>query len=368
MNASLPTHGGQLGALSERYRIPISQLLDFSANINPEGPPPAVLATLRSSLDSPSVLVDYPDLEQTDLKLSIAKSVGVSAEHIVVSNGFVPLLETVLRTCNIRRCLLPVPAFNEYRKALSRANIEVLPLRLTPETNFQYNFEVMTSGSHDAILLANPQNPSGVLCDIAGLLELIAAAAQRNIYVLLDEAFIDYMPAHSACFATQRFHNLIVFRSITKFYGIPGLRLAYAVAPLSLATAINKDMPPWPITTLASLATIAALEDRSYADRTRRLNEQRRIDMDAAIKSLGLVTYPSVANFILFRLSGQVDSEVFWEDLIQRHHLVLRSCDNYEALSPGHFRAAVKMPWQISLLIQGVSQALMLSRNNDAGL
>src|SRR5271163_166219 len=123
MNEALPIHGGQLQTLAEPFNIPVSQFVDFSANINPDGPPPTVLSTLRASLDDLSVLTSYPDLRENDLTQSIARYAGVSSERVVVANGFVPLLEAILRILPIRSCLLPVPAFVEYRKTLARAQV-----------------------------------------------------------------------------------------------------------------------------------------------------------------------------------------------------------------------------------------------------
>jgi threonine-phosphate decarboxylase len=92
-----PFHGGQLRQIAERFGIPMSGLLDFSANINPDGPPPVVLSSLRASLDDPAVLNTYPDLDQFELKRAIGRFAGVSPQMITVANGFVPLLESALR-------------------------------------------------------------------------------------------------------------------------------------------------------------------------------------------------------------------------------------------------------------------------------
>ena len=180
MNESLPIHGGQLKALAEQFNISVSQFVDFSANINPEGPPPAVLSALRASLDDLSVLTSYPDLRENDLTQSIARYTGVLSERVVVANGFVPLLDAILRTLPIRSCLLPVPAFVEYRKVLTRAQVGITSLQLPPESSFAYDIDTMIHGKSDAILLANPQNPSGVLCDLETMLRLIRNAAREE--------------------------------------------------------------------------------------------------------------------------------------------------------------------------------------------
>src|ERR1700679_3946379 len=191
---SYPFHGGHLRHIAKQFGIPTSQLLDFSANINPDGPPPAALSAIRDGLSDLSMLAEYPDLEETELRESIARYVGMSTECISVANGFVPLLEVVLRTLRIRNCLLPVPSFVEYRRTLERVGIEMSIHGLNAESNFRYDQAEMFVSMHDAILLANPQNPSGVCHDAAEVRALVALARQRNVYVLLNEAFIDYVP------------------------------------------------------------------------------------------------------------------------------------------------------------------------------
>jgi threonine-phosphate decarboxylase len=359
---SVPIHGGQLRYLAERFAIPVAQLLDFSANINPEGPPETVLATLRASLDDLSVLTNYPDLQQTELRQSIARHADVRPQNIVVANGFVPLLEAALRSLPIRRCLLPVPAFVEYRKVLTRSRVEIIPHALMAASGFHYDAEAMITGQQDALLVANPQNPSGVVCRREALLRLVARAAERDVYVLLDEAFIDYLPEHSLVPDIDRFPNLIVFRSLTKFYGVPGLRVAYAIASPEIASSLHENLPPWPITTLASRAVGAALEDEPYANRTRLLNLQRRVHLQTEIEALGIHIYPSAANFLLLRLPSSVDPVEFWERMIVEHHVVLRSCLNYEALSGEHLRVAVRNERENARLVRAVSQVFATLR------
>jgi threonine-phosphate decarboxylase len=358
MSETLPLHGGQLRQIAEQLGIPAHELFDFSANINREGPPAAVLSLLRTSLDNPSTLTSYPDLSETVLKRSLAHYAGVRPENIVVGNGFVPLLDAVLQTLQIRTCLLPVPAFVEYRRALTRARVEIVPRTLTCDSGFSYDITTMSSGYQDAILLANPQNPSGVLTIRELLLELTIKAAVRNQYVLLDEAFIDYCPEASLARETNRYPNLIVFRSLTKFFGMPGMRVAYAVTNQDISGRLQEAIAPWSITTLASIAASVAVEDTSYASRTIALNGDRRNRLQKTLGALDIHVYSSAANFLLFRLQDLVDPEAFWKRMILDHRVVLRNCANYEALPDRHFRAAVRNDSENSRLVEAISQAL----------
>ncbi|MEI9979404.1 MAG: threonine-phosphate decarboxylase [Edaphobacter sp.] len=356
---SYPLHGGQLQQIAERFGVPLSELLDFSANINPEGPPPSVLSTLRASLDDPSTLTEYPDLQLTDLRISISRYVGVDTQSITVANGFVPLLEAVLRTLRIRRCLLPVPAFVEYRRVLERSDVEVVLSPLDPASNFAYDPAVLAGKREDAILLANPQNPSGVCHNAGSIRDLVARASANNIYVLLDEAFIDYIPEHTLSTETTELSNLIVFRSVTKFHGIPGLRVAYAVANPTLSSRITRNLAPWPVTTLASRAVSAALDDLAYAEHSRGQNIGRRTSLQHELRQLGLTVYPAAANFILFRLPSTIDPGAFWRHLIVEHSIVLRSCANYDSLADGYLRTAVRTEEENARLISALAESLV---------
>jgi threonine-phosphate decarboxylase len=355
---NVPLHGGQLRQISERFGIPVSRLIDFSANINPEGPPAAVIASLRASLEDVSVLTTYPDLDQIPLKQSIAEYCGTGLRNVVVANGFVPLLECALRTLQVKRCLVPVPSFVEYRRTLTRAGVKIDTCILNPQTKFSYQLDALVHGGHDAILLANPQNPSGILTARKYLRELVSECANRRTRVLLDEAFIDYAPLDSLTADVNEFGNLIVFRSVTKFYGIPGLRVAYAAASEDVAWALTEDLPPWPITTLASCAVVAALEDQPFAAGIRVHNDRRRERLKAGLATLGIESYPSAANYLLIRLPLNVSPQSFWSRMIVENQMVLRDCSNYEGLPPGYLRAAVRTDRENEQLLKAISLTL----------
>ena len=359
---SPPIHGGQLRQIAKRFGIPAEQLLDFSANINPAGPPSSVLTAIRSAVERSSTLATYPDLELVELKLAIAKYAGVQLENVAVANGFVPLLEAALRSLSIKRCLLPVPSFGGYRNALENVGVAVTPYRLSSDEQFCYQPDAILgtvfAHSCDSILLGNPQNPPGGICDAESMQRLIEMAAQHSVTVLLDEAFIDYCPAVSWTHWSTTWANLIVFRSVTKFFAIPGLRVGYAVGKSSSVEAMNRFIAPWPITNFASDAVCAALEDESYAKESRFANERRRSAMESEFARLKIATYPSHANFLLLRFPADIDVTLLWEKMILTEQIVLRSCSSFEGLTQGHLRVAVRSEPENERLISGLERAL----------
>lgn len=345
----IPAHGGQLGRVAAKFGLAEAGLLDFSANINPAGPPPAVLAALLAALQRPETLTCYPDLELPDLKQAIALYAGTQPENIAVGNGFVPLLEATVRTLGLRRCLLPVPCFVEYRPALERAGLQV-----TATPTLSYGPE-LADGPHDCILLANPQNPTGLATPLETLLSLADCTPKT---ILVDEAFIDYLPASSL--VPHLRPNLVVFRSVTKFHAMPGMRVAYLAS--CHAASITGSLPPWPVTTLAALAVQAALPDAAYAGETRMLNAGRRDRLGDALHQMGLDPYPSAANFLLFHLPASLDPDTFHQTLIRDHGIVLRHCNNYESLTPNHFRTAIRNDSENRQLVRALRLALNAGR------
>jgi threonine-phosphate decarboxylase len=358
----LPAHGGQLRQIGARYGVPSEELIDFSANINPAGPPASALAALHRALEDPATLIAYPDLELVELKRTLAEAAKILPQNIVVANGFVPLLEAALRSFRISRCMLPVPSFSEYWQTLVNAGAAVVPYNLSKEESFSYEpdalLRALLDDGCDALLLANPQNPSGVLCEAERMQRLIEMAAEHGIKVLLDEAFIDYTPAQSLTQAAAEQENLIVFRSVTKFFAIPGLRVAYAVSNASSIEDLNRRIAPWPITTLASKAVCAALQDDPYAEDTRRENSLRRTWLEQELARLKIFTYPSRTNFLLLRFAAEVDVHLIWEKMIVEHQIVLRSCANFEGLAPRHLRISVRSEADNERLVRSLERVL----------
>ena len=357
-----PAHGGQLRQIASRYGVSAEQLLDFSANINPAGPPASVIAALHRALSDPATLAAYPDLELTELKGILANRSEVRRENICVANGFVPLLEAALRSRKVKRCLLPVPCFSEYRRTLENAGVAVFPHLLSTKKSFRYELDsieqALLDSSCDAIMLANPQNPAGSLLEAEPMHQLIEMAVRHNVIVLLDEAFIDYCLPESLVRRAAELPNLTVFRSVTKFFAFPGLRVAYTVSSISTAASLNDALVPWPVSSLAADAVAEALEDVVYAEESRANNGRRRTWLERELARLDIFTYPSSANFLLLRFSSEVNVELLWERMLIEEQIVLRSCENFEGLASGHLRVAVRSESENERLIRGFERML----------
>ena len=354
----LPAHGGQLGAIAAQFSTPVNELLDFSASIYPGGPPPGVSNALAGAICSPECIRAYPDLESLELRENLANYVHVPVGNIVVANGMVPLFSATLRAIDARKCLLPVPAFGEYRRTLHREGVAVETYLLTEGTGFRPDPEKLlaycTRRGCDTLIFTNPHNPTGALLQRAELQALVQSAETCGVRVLLDEAFIDFVPNESLAEQVVQSNNLFVFRSVTKFFAMAGLRVAYMVAPQRFASAITGRLDPWPISTLASIATIAAVNEATYIVTTIACVQSERKSLRGELSDLGLMVFPSWANFLFFRLGNAQHDRNLWERLILEYGIVVRNCATFEGLDETFFRVAVRGAKDNQRLVQAL--------------
>lgn len=357
-----PVHGGQLRQISQHFGLAATKLLDFSANLHPTGPPACALEAVRAATLQPSILRDYPDMELPDLRSALADYSGVEPDNVFVANGMAPLLDAVLRALRLRSCLVPVPAFSEYAKTLANCDVALHRVVLSSQQHFLIRPDAILAELDrrgcDALLLANPQNPSGVLLPADEMLTLVSGAQERGVRVLLDEAFIDYAPLESVTARAPDISDLIVFRSVTKFFSLAGLRIAYAVAAEDVCNQVKPFVASWPVSTLAAVAACSALQDTEYRQKAILENEAAREVLRSDLAALGLEVYPGRANYLLFRMPEVWEGANFWEELIVRHHIVVRNCENYQGLDSRFFRAAVRTPDDNARFIAALAAAM----------
>lgn len=344
----VPVHGGDVEHVAAQYGLMSEALLDFSANINPAGPPPGVLRRLARDAQDARLLMRYPGAELRELRRAISHHTDAPEEAIVIANGTTSLIDAAVRAIAPKRCLLPTPSFSEYARALAAVRCQIVPLRLDAEQDFRFGAEelerLIRSEQVDLCIITNPHNPSGALIRRPAIDRIIQSAQEAGVRVILDEAFIDYMIDESSTSVAAGFDNLVVLRSLTKFYAMPALRVGYSVASPRFAATMRGHVPSWPVTTLAANAAVEALHDVGYASQAREVNEAERVHLAAALASLGLHVYPSSANFLFVRLPQRAPlAGALRERLIIEHRIIIRDCSNYEGLEPGRFiRVAIR--------------------------
>lgn len=335
------THGGRVYESARRWGIAPDEVIDFSANINPLGPPSGVLAAIEKGL-APVSLRSYPDAQA--FVSALAEKHGVCSDEIVIGPGSAALLFTAMRALLPATTVVLEPGFDEYFRACGAVGTRVTRLRLMEENGFEPDFGALTriiKARHcDLLILNSPHNPTGRLYAREDLMALLEVSEANDVAVLLDEAFIDYAPQASLIHMAVKTSRLTVLRSLTKFYAIPGLRVGYAVCSSDMAATIRRQFDAWPVSTIAFEAGRATLVEDEYEILSRRVNAQAREEFADALSEIGLSVFPSEANFLLIRLPHGSGAELAaW---LESSRILIRRCDSFSGLGDAYIRLAVR--------------------------
>jgi L-threonine-O-3-phosphate decarboxylase len=339
-----PKHGGNPTWAATVAGCPPSLILDFSASISPLGPPPAALAAIKLHLDS---IANYPDPDYPELVRAIAAHHQVDADWVIPGNGAAELLTWAgWEFSKLDTTLLPTPAFGDYWRALQTFATRIIPRSLMMEDGGIGDIDFALRHLPDAIphslgLLANnPHNPTGQMWRQETLLNLLDAFE----LVVVDESFMDFVPPseqQSLIPFIENYPNLVIIRSLTKFYSLPGLRVGYAIAHPDRLSRWRSWRDPWPVNSLACAAAISVLGDTEFQQMTWDWLAPARDRLFAGLSQIaGLSPYPSAVNFILVK-SDKSCIEIQTK-LLQQHQISIRDCVSFDELGDGFFRVAVR--------------------------
>lgn len=350
-------HGGGVHQLARESGLPLARILDFSASINPLGMPPAVLAAAQQAV---AEAVHYPEIDAGHLRAALASFHRLPPECLLPASGSTELFYLGARVLRSRRALLVAPAFSEYERALALAGSTIEFFSLRPEENFQLDLSRLlqcVKPDTDLVLLANPGNPSGAGVAPAQI-EALARALREQALLAVDEAFIDFCPAESVIERVLAHSNLYVFRSLTKFYAIPGLRAGFLAGPAPGIARLAAAQPPWPLSTPALAAAIACLGQEEFRAATLVTIPRLRQQLADGLTALGLTVFPGRANYLLARLQGAEQSAAGLAARLKLQGLLIRDCANFPPLDGRYLRLAVRSAEENQRLLAALAQQL----------
>jgi threonine-phosphate decarboxylase len=327
------THGGRALMFAREHEMDCRDVLDFSANINPLGPSPSVLEAIRSALD---LVHFYPDEKPVRLIGRLSNRLHVGTDMILPGNGATELLYFWLRTVRPRTAVLIVPTFTEYRRALETVGTEIQTVQLDPGNHFRLP-PLRTAA--DAVILTNPNNPSGSYAPAEEMLDWITQFS-GSTHIFIDEAFVEFTAQPSIARFAERHPNLWVLRSMTKFYAIPGLRLGYLVG--YGVRNLFEMREPWQVNTIAEIAGIASLDNPAYEETTMQLIQRERIWLWKQLRAVRAIrVFPTAANFFL----ACCEEDEILDRLVRivtEDRILIRDCRGIEGLKGSWFRFAIK--------------------------
>jgi len=347
LSASPRAHGGL------HYQKSIkNNIIDFSTNVNPLGPSPKVLSIIRKNLD---LISSYPDPDSKELKDAIMEYADIEKEYIVVGNGANELIHLFADAFVKKgdKVVIPMPTFFEYEFACDKNSGNITYVELN---DFLFDRESMVSAIDNETKIAficNPNNPSGLLADRKDLESVLEHASNNGTLVMLDECFIEFVDEpekNSFTKYVERYENLVVLRTLTKVFGLAGLRVGYCLADKKISRILNRMKVPWNVNALAQKAAIVALNDRAHLHKTRRLvRKEKKYLYDNIAKMKQFKPYRSDTNFFLIKLTD-IDSLSLQERLLKKNILV-RDCSTFTGMGMDFIRVAVQRHKANTLLL-----------------
>jgi len=351
-------HGGNVFTAARALGVAPDQVIDFSASINPLGMSSRVRSALIDSLDN---LIHYPDTSHKDLKQALGEFHDLSPDHFTIANGSTELIYNLPALLPGKKALIISPSFSEYVRALNQHHWEVRHFILASENNFSIDtdeLERALAGGVDALFICNPGNPSGKLYPERTMEKICTLCLSAGTFLVLDEAFMDFCEEASAKRMIAQSENAVLLRSMTKFFGIPGLRLGYAISNAPLAGRLDSMGGPWSVNSLALAAGAAALQDvRHNLESLEFIRQERRTLIEGLAGFSQLRLYPSSVNYLLVEIMEGMTSRELRERLLP-HRILIRDCASFVGLSGRFFRVAVRTGAENKRLLECLGRIL----------
>lgn len=347
-------HGGKAFEIAGRLGVKEGALLDFSVNLNPYMPLDAG-DVLRQAHDS---VFSYPDNQYKRFRESSARFTGVRADNIIPGNGSTEIIRLVAE-CAIDRgdiVSIPCPTFGEYEQQCRLFGAAIRYVRYSDIINKNY----WHLDGCRIVFLCNPNNPDGRLLPRNDVESLIEYCAGKDVIAVVDEAFIDLAdPEQSVAQLVDKYENLLVMRSLTKCFAIPGLRLGFGIANKASAEVLNNARLTWNLDSIAAEAGIYYMDSSdSYLDVSRAYVKREREWLADAIRDIkGIKPLPASANYFLIDVAGTGTTSGEFSERMLENHVIVRDCSSFSMLGDTYLRLAVRTREENERLVEALRKA-----------
>lgn len=347
-------HGGNIWKASRVAGIPSENIIDFSASINPLGLSPRGTAAIKKSL---RFISPYPDPSSSSIVEAFAGYHGISPGEILPGNGsteFIHLLPAFLKPDS---ALIVEPAFSEYRKALRYNGCRADSFILNEEAGFSIDIgrlKKRISKGYDLLYIANPANPTGAVTGKEGIIEVARFCERLGTTLVIDEAFVDFCEDESIKKEAVGLKNVVVLRSMTKFFAMAGLRLGYIIAHRDTIKKFAKRVPPWSVNTLAGGAA-ESVRDRDYIKKVHRWLAAEKGFIHKGLGSIkGIRVFDGAANFLMIKITDASLDAMVLKSILFKKGILIRDLSAFRGLGPDYFRIAIRKRRENEILIMAL--------------
>jgi histidinol-phosphate aminotransferase len=347
--------------ISELEReLGIADAAKLASNENPYGPSTLAVAAMRAAVDAAWL---YPDGGAHELKAALSRHAGVPAEWLTVGNGSNEVLQLLAEAflAPDRRGVCSEFGFAVYPIVIGATGAECVVVPANPPGHaMPYGHDLAAlHAALDArtriVFIANPNNPTGTWLDAASLRRFVATAPPHTV-VVLDEAYVEYARVDGLADAgdwVREFSRLVVVRTLSKAYGLAGVRVGYAISHPSVADVLNRIRPAFNVNNVAQAGAVAALDDQAHVARCAHATVAERARLAAGLRDLGLTVIPSAGNFLMV---GFGDRAARVHAGLLRAGVIVRPLGNYGLHR--HLRISVGLPAQTDRLLAALPALL----------
>ncbi len=358
---TLFNHGGNIFRYARHALDEGSKIIDFSANINPVGLSGKAVKILKNPEKIKFLIENYPDVYPERFADALSDFHKIDKKFIFAGAGATELIFNAVNILKPGTVFIAEPSFSEYERASAIANSNIIHIDTFISENFEFKEKsllrffknIKKISKNDLFFIASPSNPAGTILHKDILIEILKALKQRNAFLILDESFMDFCEEFSAKFIIPDFDNLIIIRSMTKFFAMPGQRLGYIFAVPKIIKKFAETVMPWKITSLGAAIAVASLKDGNYVLKTLNLLNNLKKDLLTEFEKLKLFKImPGRANFFLIKIKTNLFNSNDLKNYLLKSRILIRSCSDYRGLSDKYFRIAVRKKAENDLLIE----------------
>ena len=335
----------------------------YNSNLNPMGVPESVSKALAENLKN---IIRYPSEYYDSLKKSISAYAVCDEANIVLSGGLSDMLRLYTSLIIPGKALLLVPTATEYENVLSIYGSDIDYYYLNEDENYMLNVSDFISkldSSYDMLILGNPNNPTSQIISREDM-KLIADACKRlDIFLIIDEMYIEFTEDYKELTSVplvKEYDNIAVLRSVSKFFAVPGLRLAYSITSNpSHLEMIGVTTAPNNISTLTAAACIPMFSDEKYIEESRsQIHTERNLIYSAMNTNKNIKLIKPYANFMLVKILKEDITAQILEEHCRSKGIIIRNCSGFRGLNNKYIRFCFMKPKQNDLLVNSILELL----------
>lgn len=340
-------------------RITQYDTIHFDTNVNPLGIPETVRTALANNISS---VYNYPESYYNNLRTAISEYTGTPDDRLILGSGSVDLIKHLTALITPKKALVIVPGSMGYERVLKAYGCEIEYYHLDESLDYELDlvdFLGKLDSSFDMLIIGNPNNPTSKKMERSEIEEIAKACDSNGIFLIVDEMYIEFIDNESDYTAiplTEKYHKMTVLRSVTKFFAVPGLRMAYAIMnnPELQKTARMASSESG-ISSLTAIACSVMFRDKNYIVESKSMMHTERSLVYLAMstcKTIKLIR-PD-ANFMLMKiLKDDITASDVYEHCKQRG-VIIRKCDDITGLSNKYIRFCFMNPKQNDLMVNTI--------------